>query len=86
MTCLTSHRCFAMLLFLFISACNSKERGIRDVAIADESQTSDWLSYGRTHIEKRFSPFTTIDITNVNQLKVDWYLDFPGDNFIGISL
>jgi quinohemoprotein ethanol dehydrogenase len=82
MTCLTSNRCFVVLLFLFITACQSKERGIGDAAIADESQTSDWLSYGRTHSEKRFSPLTTINTSNVSQLKVDWYLDLPGDNGI----
>jgi quinohemoprotein ethanol dehydrogenase len=46
-------------------------------AIADESQTANWLSYGRTYSETRFSPLTQITDTNVSQLKVDWYLDLP---------
>ena len=72
----------SLLSVILITSCQQKEKGIDDVAIADESQTSDWLAYGRTHSEKRFSPLTTINTSNVNSLKVDWFLDLPGDNGI----
>jgi len=50
-----------------------------DKAIADESNTSEWLAYGRTHSETRFSPLKDINMENVDQLKVDWFVDLPGD-------
>ena len=50
-----------------------------DKAIADESNTSEWLAYGRTHSETRFSPLQDINMENVDQLKVDWFLDLPND-------
>ncbi len=53
---------------------------IDDKSIADESNTAEWLAYGRTHSEQRFSPLTDINHSNVSRLKVDWYLDLPKDS------
>lgn len=39
----------------------------QDLAIADETNTSDWLAYGRTHSERRFSPLTALEF-DVNDL------------------
>ena len=50
-------------------------RQIDDAALGDESNTEEWLTYGRTHSEQRFSPLTEINAANAAQLKVDWYLD-----------
>jgi len=50
-----------------------------DDAIADESRTAEWLAYGRTHDERRFSPSDQVNNTNVADLKVDWFLDLPRD-------
>src|SRR5262245_48944928 len=52
---------------------------VNDISIADESLTSDWLAYGRTHNERRFSPLTDINVETVSRLGVDWYLDLPND-------
>lgn len=52
---------------------------MQDKAIANEKETSDWLAYGRTHSEQRFSPLRTINDTTVSSLKVEWYLDLPED-------
>src|SRR6056297_2062484 len=52
---------------------------VTDAALADESNTSEWLAYGGTHYERRYSPLTDIDVGNVGELKVDWYLDLPRD-------
>ena len=67
-------------LFL-IGACEKQTDSVvyDDEAIADESQTANWLAYGRTHNERRFSPSDLIDTANVANLKVDWYLDLPQD-------
>lgn len=68
-------------IFLFVFSCTSekKEVTINDKAIADESITSDWLAYGRTHSERRFSPIEDISESNVANLKVDWFIDLPND-------
>ena len=48
-------------------------------AIADEQQSANWLSYGRTYSEQRYSPLQQIDTANVAGLKLDWALELPGD-------
>ena len=70
----------AVLLAFLLHSCNQETTFIvDDKAISDEEQTSNWLSYGRTHNESRFSPATDINTDNVFNLKVDWYLDLPND-------
>ena len=54
-------------------------RKITDNDIADASNTADWLAYGRTHHEQRFSPLTQIRSQNVRNLGVQWYMDLPND-------
>ena len=50
-----------------------------DPVIADESRTAEWLAYGGTHYERRFSPIKDINLENVNDLQVDWFMDLPND-------
>jgi quinohemoprotein ethanol dehydrogenase len=52
---------------------------IGDVEIADDSRTEDWLAYGRTHSEQRFSPLSDVNRDTVSGLGVDWYMDLPND-------
>lgn len=47
------------------------------LAIADENQGANWLSYGRTYSENRYSPLADINEHNVNNLGLAWYLDLP---------
>ena len=47
-------------------------------AIGNEQDASNWLSYGRTYSEQRFSPLKEINDGNVGNLGVAWYLDLPG--------
>ena len=55
----------------------ASDRKITDKEINDENNTSDWLAYGRTHSEQRFSPLTDINTDNIGKLKPAWYLDIP---------
>ena len=76
-----SKRLMLTILTLAI-ACTEQStvaRQIDDVALADAANTGEWLAYGRTHSEQRFSPLTQIKASNVSQLKVDWFLDLPDD-------
>jgi quinohemoprotein ethanol dehydrogenase len=50
---------------------------INDAALADESNTSDWLAYGRTYSEQRYSPLTQINDESVSKLAVDWFVELP---------
>jgi alcohol dehydrogenase (cytochrome c)/quinohemoprotein ethanol dehydrogenase len=40
-----------------------------------ESQPGNWLTYGRTYSEQRFSPLKQIDDHNVARLGLAWYFD-----------
>lgn len=78
---------------LLISACSKPEPDanleadsdvetvtlVDDAAMSDESQGANWLAYGRTYSEQRFSPLDQINTANVADLSVDWYLDLPND-------
>ncbi|MDA0196283.1 MAG: PQQ-dependent dehydrogenase, methanol/ethanol family [Bacteroidetes bacterium] len=75
-----NHLVILSICTLLISCSQSQEALIvDDKTIADESITSDWLAYGRTHNERRFSPVEDINVSNVADLKVDWFIDLPED-------
>jgi quinohemoprotein ethanol dehydrogenase len=71
----------ALLPLLVTAACTAPEPAlfVDDAALADESETEDWLAYGRTYSEQRFSPLEQINASTVADLEVDWYLDLPSD-------
>ena len=47
---------------------------VDDAAISNESSGDNWLAYGRTYSEQRFSPLTQITDATVSRLKPDWIL------------
>ncbi|MGE3775238.1 MAG: PQQ-binding-like beta-propeller repeat protein, partial [Gammaproteobacteria bacterium] len=66
-------------MFGALSACAAlAATTVDNAAIADEKHGANWLSYGRTYSEQRYSPLMQIDATNVGNLGVAWYLDLPG--------
>ena len=52
---------------------------IGDAEIGDERRSNDWLAYGRTHSEARFSPLTDVNDDSITDLGVVWYRDLPDD-------
>jgi quinohemoprotein ethanol dehydrogenase len=54
-------------------------RVVDDAAMADESNGNDWLAYGRTYSEQRFSPLAQVNESTVTRLKPDWFLELPND-------
>jgi glucose dehydrogenase len=64
---LSSLRTPLTICLLLVAACGKETATESEVAIyddeaiADESQTGNWLAYGRTHNERRFSPSEQID-------------------------
>jgi len=50
---------------------------IDGAAIANTDQGGDWRAYGRSYSEQRFSPLKQINDKNLEQLRLDWYLEMP---------
>ena len=72
-------KCWRLLLVTaIVSACSGSDvRVVDDEALSDETRGEDWLAFGRTLSEQRFSPLSQIDAANVKDLKVDWFIDLP---------
>ena len=55
------------------------ERGPADVdgarIVAADREPGNWMSYGRTYSEQRFSPLAKINADNVKDLGLAWYAD-----------
>jgi alcohol dehydrogenase (cytochrome c)/quinohemoprotein ethanol dehydrogenase len=64
------------VLGLGLAACGSKEI---DAKLIANPPPGDWLTYGRTYDEQRFSPLDKISDQNVGQLKLAWYADLDTD-------
>ena len=64
-----------------LSACGSGGGGGKSAAVDDarllagEPDGANWLSYGRTYDEQRFSPLTQVTDSNVGELGLDWFAD-----------
>ncbi|MGE0335142.1 MAG: PQQ-dependent dehydrogenase, methanol/ethanol family [Gammaproteobacteria bacterium] len=52
---------------------------VDDAALANPDQGGNWLGYGRTHSEQRFSPLDQIDAGNIARLGIAWSLDLPNE-------
>jgi len=71
---------FALAPLALLAACSGHgggSGGTKDVSGAAIAQGTDgeWLSYGRTYDEQRFSPLTQINADNAGQLGLAWYAD-----------
>ncbi|MGH1405663.1 MAG: PQQ-dependent dehydrogenase, methanol/ethanol family [Rhodomicrobiaceae bacterium] len=60
-----------------VAPLHASDRNITDTELLDESNTADWLAYGRTHSEQRFSPLKDINLSNISKLKPAWYTPLP---------
>lgn len=71
------------LLILALSGCAPKSHEAPEVDAkrlsAAETDAGNWMSYGRTYKEQRYSPLKQIDPRNVEALGLAWYADFPDD-------
>lgn len=70
---------FHCSLVLCLLCCVARAATVVDgAAIANEEQSGNWLSYGRTYSEQRFSPLTEITPANIGKLGLAWSFDLPG--------
>ena len=44
-----------------------------------ESEPGNWLAYGRTYEEQRFSPLTQINKDSVSKLGLAWFKDMQSN-------
>lgn len=58
----------------------ASDRNITDKELSDRSNEADWLAYGQTHYEQRFSPSKDINVDNISRLKPAWYKPLPEEN------
>ena len=81
----------ALSLVVVLAACSTKENpaapAAKDAAqpkvaavdgariAAADSEPGNWLTYGRTYDEQRFSPLKQITADNVSRLKLAWHVD-----------
>ncbi|MBO9580565.1 MAG: PQQ-dependent dehydrogenase, methanol/ethanol family [Sphingobium sp.] len=74
----TSARALALSALVLLAACNQPGSG---GAVKVDGETiaagtdGDWLSYGRTYDEQRFSPLDQINDANAKDLGLVWYAD-----------
>lgn len=70
MTPIVSHRLLTLMLLASTAHADTGQ------AIIDADQhPENWLSYGRTYSEQRFSPLDQINTRNAKNLKIAWYYD-----------
>jgi quinohemoprotein ethanol dehydrogenase len=78
MTEFVSHALSTTIAFMLLLASGaSAAASIDDAALANEQNTEDWLGYGRTYSEQRFSPLEQVSAKTVEKLSVDWFVDLP---------
>jgi PQQ-dependent dehydrogenase (methanol/ethanol family) len=63
-------------LALSVAACG---RGGVDGKRIEAAAGSDWLTYGRTYDEQRFSPLTQVNKDTIGKLGVAWWAEFDTD-------
>lgn len=76
---------FAIALALIAGACShARPTAVKPAKAADVNESrlvhadrepGNWMAYGRTYDEQRFSPLTQINDHNVSQLGLAWYFD-----------
>jgi len=67
---------FAVLALAGCQGRPSSTKSVDDAAITRADKDGvNWLSYGRTHDEQRFSPLDKVNDTNVGRLGLAWYAD-----------
>lgn len=61
--------------------CAHAQNGPADVdrqrLLAADADAGNWLSYGRTYNEQRFSPLDQVNADNVDALGLAWFIDLP---------
>src|ERR1700676_2313923 len=69
-------RACAAISILAIAGCAPKQVVVDDAALrAADGDSANWMTYGRTYSEQRFSPLKMIDEQSVGKLGLAWSYD-----------
>ena len=80
MPCDSYRRAFLAIVTVWILTITGCARHVQvdDAALRDaDSDSANWITYGRTYSEQRFSPLKKIDEQSVSRLGLAWSMDFP---------
>jgi PQQ-dependent dehydrogenase (methanol/ethanol family) len=70
----------ALIAVTLLVGCNqSKGAGAVDARRIERADAGEWLNYGRTYDEQRFSPLDKVNRGNVAQLGLAWFAEFDTD-------
>jgi quinohemoprotein ethanol dehydrogenase len=75
-----SHWHTATLVVAISIGVSAQSRTVDNGALADEQDGTNWLAYGRTFSEDRYSPLNQINPETVARLGLAWSLELPGFN------
>ena len=64
---------------MLLIAASNPSGGVIDGARISAGRNTDWLTYGRTYDEQRFSPLTQINRDTVGRLGLAWWAQFDTD-------
>ena len=67
----------SLLLFLSANCFAESNYEITPSEYNDNENGRNWLTYGRTHNEQRFSPLTEINDETISRLGLEWSLELP---------
>ena len=68
----------AAILFAALALVGCQKQGV-DAKRIEHADAGEWLSYGRTYDEQRFSPLDKVNRDTVGQLGLAWYAEFDTD-------
>lgn len=66
-------------LAALVVACGARPGNVDQKRLTAADGNGEWLSYGRSYNEQRFSPLTKIDTKTVSQLGLAWFHEFDTD-------
>ena len=80
MHCYSFRRTLLAMMTVWVLTVTGCARHVQvdDAALRDaDSDSANWITYGRTYSEQRFSPLKKIDEQSVSRLGLAWSMDFP---------
>jgi PQQ-dependent dehydrogenase (methanol/ethanol family) len=72
--------CLATLMGLSSQISQAAVLPVDQARLTNADNSSDWLSYGRTWSEQRFSPLTQVSTGSISKLGLAWWADFDTDH------
>jgi quinohemoprotein ethanol dehydrogenase len=81
----------AATMFLAVAGCSKSRPPAQAAGMVDGARlvaaenNAEWLSYGRTYSEQRYSPLTQVNRDNVGTLGLAWYHEFDANSDRGME-